>query len=186
MPPLAAVTPLPADLAMRADRLAIKLQPAVRAWVAQQGRAMAQAPTADVARIRGAVAQRFRGQINPQGGDIETLVMLVLMECVRQEQADLRDMLAAMQASRQKRAALRGAGQTVRDAASGRSGLVRAPGAAVRSSFAGSRDSMSEMGEAESLRLQMAMDRHSKFMSTLSNLLKKMSETSSGIVQNLK
>lgn len=44
----------------------------------------------------------------------------------------------------------------------------------------------SEMGEAESLRLQMAMDRLSKMMTTLSNLLKKTSETSSGITQNLK
>ncbi|MCY7338789.1 MAG: hypothetical protein LH465_02360 [Sphingomonas bacterium] len=47
-------------------------------------------------------------------------------------------------------------------------------------------DSMSEMGEMESLRLQMAMDRLSKMMSTLSNLLKKTSETSSSITQNLK
>lgn len=45
---------------------------------------------------------------------------------------------------------------------------------------------MSEMGETESLRLQMAMDRMSKMMSTLSNLMKKASETSSGIIQNLK
>lgn len=47
-------------------------------------------------------------------------------------------------------------------------------------------DSMSEMGEMESLRLQMAMDRMSKMMSTLSNLLKKISDTSSSIIQNLK
>ena len=47
-------------------------------------------------------------------------------------------------------------------------------------------DSMSEMGEMESLRLQMAMDRMSKMMSTLSNLLKKMSDTNSQIVQNMK
>lgn len=47
-------------------------------------------------------------------------------------------------------------------------------------------DSMSELGEMESLRLQMAMDRMSKMMSTLSNLLKKMSDTSSQITQNLK
>jgi hypothetical protein len=42
------------------------------------------------------------------------------------------------------------------------------------------------MGEMESLRLQMAMDRLSKLMSTLSNVLKKTSDTSSTIVQNLK
>jgi hypothetical protein len=47
-------------------------------------------------------------------------------------------------------------------------------------------DSMSEMGEMESLRLQMAMDRMSKMMSTLSNLLKKISSTGQNITQNLK
>lgn len=47
-------------------------------------------------------------------------------------------------------------------------------------------DSMSEMGEMESLRLQSAMDRKSKMMSTLSNILKKISQTADQIVQNLK
>ena len=45
---------------------------------------------------------------------------------------------------------------------------------------------MSEMGEMESLRLQMAMDRLSKFMSTLSNMLKMKSDTESSIVQNIR
>ena len=44
--------------------------------------------------------------------------------------------------------------------------------------------SMSELGEMEALRLQVAMDRLSKVMQTLSNVLKKM--TGSQIVQNLK
>lgn len=47
-------------------------------------------------------------------------------------------------------------------------------------------DSMSEMGETESLRLQMAMDRLSKMMSTLGNLLKKISDTQQSITQNMK
>lgn len=47
-------------------------------------------------------------------------------------------------------------------------------------------DSMSEMGEMESMRLQMAMDRLSKMMSTLSNILKKISDTAQTITQNLK
>jgi len=47
-------------------------------------------------------------------------------------------------------------------------------------------DSMSEMGEMESLRLQMAMDRLGKLMSALSNILKKVSDTESSIVANLK
>lgn len=47
-------------------------------------------------------------------------------------------------------------------------------------------DSMSEMGEMESLRLQSAMDRMTKAMSTLSNLLKKIHDTQQSIIQNLK
>jgi len=47
-------------------------------------------------------------------------------------------------------------------------------------------DSMSELGEMESLRLQMAMDRLSKLMTTLSNILKKISDTADQITQNIK
>ena len=47
-------------------------------------------------------------------------------------------------------------------------------------------DSMSEMGEAEQLRLQMAQDRMAKIEETLSNVLKKMSQTSDSILSNLK
>lgn len=50
----------------------------------------------------------------------------------------------------------------------------------------GSVDAMSEMGEMESLRLQMTMDRMSKMMSTLSNILKKTSDTANSIIQNMK
>jgi hypothetical protein len=47
-------------------------------------------------------------------------------------------------------------------------------------------DSMSEMSETESLRLQMAMDRRSKFVETLSNIMKNISDTQSSIIGNLK
>ncbi len=57
---------------------------------------------------------------------------------------------------------------------------------AIRESLKADLDSMSEMGEMESLRMQMAMDRLSKMMSTLSNLLKKISEMSGTIASNLK
>ena len=57
---------------------------------------------------------------------------------------------------------------------------------AIRDELKDDLDSMSEMGEMESLRLQMAMDRLSKLMSMLSNILKKVSDTQSSIVANLK
>lgn len=47
-------------------------------------------------------------------------------------------------------------------------------------------DSISEMSEMESLRLQMAMDRLSKMMSTLANILKKIRGTQDAIIDNLK
>jgi hypothetical protein len=47
-------------------------------------------------------------------------------------------------------------------------------------------DATSEMSEMESLRLQMAMDRLGKLMSTLSNILKKTSETAATLTANLK
>ena len=53
-------------------------------------------------------------------------------------------------------------------------------------SLRGRLDSLSEMGEMESLRLQMAMDRYSRAMSILSNILKKVSDTSDAITSNLK
>ncbi len=47
-------------------------------------------------------------------------------------------------------------------------------------------DGMNEMSEMTSLRLQIMMDRRSKFLSTLSNIMKKISETQDTLVQNLK
>ena len=50
----------------------------------------------------------------------------------------------------------------------------------------GQLDGMNEMSEMTSMELQMAMDRRSKFVETLSNVLKKISDTQESIVQNMK
>jgi hypothetical protein len=47
-------------------------------------------------------------------------------------------------------------------------------------------DSMSDMSEMSQLRLQMTMDRRSKFIETLSNIMKNIEQTSDSLVQNLK
>ena len=47
-------------------------------------------------------------------------------------------------------------------------------------------DSMSEMNQMEQLRMQMAMDRKSKAMQALSNLLEKSSDTAATLTSNLK
>jgi hypothetical protein len=47
-------------------------------------------------------------------------------------------------------------------------------------------DSLNEQSETQSLELQMTMDRRSKLIDTLSNVLKKISETGDSVVQNMK
>ena len=47
-------------------------------------------------------------------------------------------------------------------------------------------DRLGEMGEMESLRLQMGMDRIAKVLSTLSNLLRQVSDTAASMTQNIK
>jgi hypothetical protein len=57
---------------------------------------------------------------------------------------------------------------------------------ALKSQVNGALDSMNDLSETQSLELQMAMDRRSKFLETLSNIEKTISDTDSSIVQNLK
>lgn len=57
---------------------------------------------------------------------------------------------------------------------------------AVQDDLKGKLDGMNEMSEMTSMRLQMTMDRRSKFISTLSNIMKKISMTQDTLVQNLK
>ena len=63
---------------------------------------------------------------------------------------------------------------------------VQPGGATGDTSSGNSLDSLSEMGELESLRLQMTMDRLEIIMQTLSNVLQKMSDTEAGVIQNLR
>lgn len=68
----------------------------------------------------------------------------------------------------------------------GRDDVTKAKLDSVKDKAKSGLDSMSEMGEMESLRLQMSMDRMSKMMSTLSNVLTKVSNTGAAITANLK
>jgi hypothetical protein len=47
-------------------------------------------------------------------------------------------------------------------------------------------DTLDDLGEQLQLQLQMAMDRRSKFLTTLSNIMKKVESTSDTIIQNFK
>ncbi|MFA5830749.1 MAG: hypothetical protein WC878_02860 [Candidatus Paceibacterota bacterium] len=49
-----------------------------------------------------------------------------------------------------------------------------------------SRDTIGELGEITSLKMQMDMDRRAKIIETLSNIIKKISQTEESIIQNMK
>jgi hypothetical protein len=57
---------------------------------------------------------------------------------------------------------------------------------ALQSDLKSRLDSMSEMSEMDSMRLQMVMDRRSKLLEALSNIMKKTSDTSDSVVKNIK
>ena len=203
------------------------VQPSVRFWIQLEGRKLKDASPDAVseASVAAAVRARFAGQ--PMApGDVERLVVLVLMEINKQSEADLRTLAekqkTALEAKKKLRELQALLDKQVADAAGkpdatpclppacGRLGLAET-GATLRQTSAGSRialpaaepatlgelrsikdamkdklDSLSELGEAESLRLQLAMDRLNKLMATLSNIMKKISDTAQSITQNLK
>ena len=127
-------------------------------------------------------------------GDVMAVAFLVMMEASKSAQEDLRAIMEQLKAiSAQKKkvgAALELRPDRGLDPMSVSSLIsavtTKAEISNVVDQIKHDVDSMSEMGEMESLRLQMAMDRMSKMMSTLSNLLKKISCTASQITQNMK
>ena len=94
-------------------------------------------------------------------GDIELVAFVVMMEATHEEDADLRQAMDEMKQNNAKKQGAHGAQKS-------------------------SADQMSDLGSMDQMRLQMAMDRRSKLIEALSNILKKTSDTSDSVIQNLK
>jgi hypothetical protein len=115
--------------------------------------------------------------------DVEALALQVMLEASRAADEDLRAVLDQMRAVSTARKRLR---QKPRPAVASEIDLDTVLQLVATLYAKQLDDSLSELSEMDQLRLQMAMDRLSKMMSTLSNILKKMSDTASQITQNLK
>jgi hypothetical protein len=145
------------------------------------------------------------------GGDIDALVQLALLQAAVDEESDLRGQINAMQAALNQKKAMREAGadgrrngQTLKTQSSAdyarlsQAGSVVAPVYNLDSAAALSGlddriaadqddlDSLGTLGEMQQLRLQMLMDRRAKILELLSNLMKAASDTSAAIAGNLK
>lgn len=186
----------------REARLLAKYGPRTRAWIKSEARREAALAQPSQPLTANAVRQNLSALDNPRPSntDIDELVLLVMMQTARDADQDLKTMAAQLnEINRRKEALRRARAQVEKSAAQDVRSQPRAvarpvthqplPRAEFDTKLAGARNSpaaLNEMGEMESLRLQMAMDRLSKMMSTLSNVLKKQSDTANEITRNIK
>ncbi len=166
-PIVAQVRPLPDEAVRQNTRLAANLSPSakskVQAAAAQLAATAKQQPTISAAqlqsRARTSVTQAFPSL---RGADIDSVVLLVMMQAAQDEQSDLQQTMNQMQQNTQAKQAARATAKS---------------------------DSTTQMGDMSSetqLRLQMAMDRRSKFLEAISNVMKSASDTQSAVIANLK
>lgn len=211
--PVGGVAQAPAEFPAGAEgleaRLMARVGPQTRAWIQQEGARLAATDAASEATATRAVASnRALGDLGD--GDVTTLAFLVMMEAAKSAREDLKAIMDHVKQINDAKAALRQPAR--RDGAATANRSATSPAAAAQpqalpnasrvavqprpmttAEFNGrldreknDLDSLNEMGEMESLRLQMAMDRLARLMSTLSNILKKISDTAATITQNLK
>jgi len=148
---------------------------------------------AAAARAQVEKAQSF-GIAGATGTDIETLVMIVMFQMAMDADADLRAQMAALNAANKVKAALKEAQAALKESQAAIKAALASEKDQLRKSDADEimvhakqgLDSLSELGEMESLRLQAAMERRSKLMELLSKLLKQHSDTTQDIVKNMK
>jgi len=125
--------------------------------------------------------------------DVETIAFAVLVRASRSAQDDLRALMDQVKAVTKARRAVRAEPPSLPPQALDFESVFQLTMALYVKTVEAELDDMldqiekvNELSEMESLRLQMAMDRLSKMMSALSNAMKKLSETSSAILQNLR
>ena len=163
-------------------RHSARLTPAGRNWAALESQRLA-GGALDPSAVAGDAAQTCTIAMGAcSGGDIEALVMIVMMQAASDADQDLKDIMAEVKANNSAKSQMRAAMQRMRMSRVKSAQELNADMQSVKNGL----DSMSDMSEMESMRLQMAMDRYSKLMEALSNIMKKMSDTNGNIINNLK
>jgi hypothetical protein len=145
-----------------------------------------------------------------EGADIEALAFIVLMEASKSAQDDLKAIMSHVEAINTAKDRVRSYMASIGAADRTPSGVTKSPCPAAAEAtdldtvlpillmaygadldheldqLAGDLDATTEISDELGLRLQMAMDRRAKMMSTLANIMKKVADTSDQIVRNLK
>ena len=158
------IRPIPDEAVRQNARLGARLSPSARAKVESAAATLAlatrQQPTMTAAQLqakaRAAVVQRFP---TLAGADIDSVVFLVMMQCSKDQQSDLQQMMNSMKQTTAEKQAARNANST---------------------------DQLDDLGQEQQLRLQTLEDQRSKVIEALSNIMKSLSNTRSSITDNLK
>jgi hypothetical protein len=117
---------------------------------------------------------RFAGQ-GLSSMDVEDLAMLVMMTINQDAQNDLKSQLEDMQQANQQKQAQRAAAEAQKQQQ-----------AAMKDSLKKHYDQLADISQEQQMKLQTYMDRMSKAEQALSNIMKKTSDTSAQVLQNLK
>ncbi len=117
---------------------------------------------------------RFAGQ-GMSGMDVEQFVQMVMYQAAQDTQNDLRDQLAAVQKSNQQKAAQRAAAD-----------VQKQQSTAMKDTLKNHQDATGDVSQEQQLKMQTYMNRMSQAEKALSDMLQRMSQTSSGILANLK
>jgi hypothetical protein len=178
--PLAIV---PDSATVHATRTVGRLTPGGRRHVAALAGALA-AGTLDPIRLEVGVKGTCGDDLGVgcSGADVEELTILVLMSAVQATNSDLEDQLREAQAATRQKAEARLIEEKLEQQQVAAAAEINAEAAQINVKLA----SLNEQSETQSLELQMTMDRRSKLIDTLSNVLKKLSGTNASIIQNMK
>jgi hypothetical protein len=192
------VQPLPDDAVRFHARINPKFTPSARAKInslaASFNERLSRSPQAwPPGILDGLYASAHTSFPNAASADIDSIVEEVMMQVSQNQEADLQAQLNAMQANLKRKDELRKE-QTAQENALRAQSQTNAATKATTTTPTNranltpnaSLDSMNEMSEMTSMRLQMAMDRRSKFVEALSNIMKKIDSTQETIIQNLK
>jgi len=118
--------------------------------------------------------------------DITELIILVMLEAAEENAADLKEIMDELRKRNERLCRWR---KLIADLHGRAAGAEAGDAATIRLATgvaAGQSQGLSDITQELQLRLQMIMDRRAKFFETLSNIMKKQSDTAAAIVANLK
>lgn len=189
------------------DRLHRLLRSPARQWVTEQARRQAQQP--DRAALEAAIHSRFKG-VSFENADLAAIAFLVMMEAAHDAHDDLKALAEKMESLNQKKQELRDR-QSALEEERGQRGkadsaqkcltagcalLARSLGFTRTLTYADldtasdnlrqELDSLSASSEELQLKMQQILERRNKMLQMVSNLLRKVSDSSSAIIANLK